>query len=26
MKIISVNLEELNLLIDGDTHTYVKLN
>ena len=26
MKIISVNLEELNLLIEKDIHTYTKLN
>ena len=26
MRIISVNLEQLNLLIDKDTHTYTKLN
>ena len=26
MRIISVNLEQLNLLIEKDTHTYTKLN
>ena len=26
MKIISVNLEELNLLIEKNKHTYIKLN
>ena len=26
MKIISVNLEKLNLLIDEDQHAYIKLN